>query len=326
MSFEVLVIDGPTVNDCATRADFLLAAEDAFRAMGTKAAEMSPKHHWEFSVGKNAAFSSHLPELGVMGIKLGTIRPRNTERRGLPPGLAQIVLSDADSGAPLALLDGTVITTMRTAAAAALGAKLLARPDSSVVSVFGTGVVALMSLHAVADLFPVNAAHVVGSSIERSSAFVQAHAAQFAFPLCASPPEAAARQADLIVTATTASTPVIEDAWLRPGTHISAMGSDWRGKQEVDTTTLLRSALVTDSRRQGPESGEGNVPHSAGCLQESDLAPELGQVLIGAAPGRSDERQITVFDSSGIAPQDCAAAKHVYDRARSLGAGITVTL
>src|SRR5260370_2700693 len=139
MSFEVLVIDGPTVNDCATRADFLLAAEDAFRAMGTKAAEMSPKHHWEFSVGKNAAFSSHLPELGVMAIKLGTIRPRNTERRGLPPGLAQIVLSDADSGAPLAPVDGTATTPRRPAPPRAPARSCLCGPEPRVVWALSTG-------------------------------------------------------------------------------------------------------------------------------------------------------------------------------------------
>ena len=326
MSFELLILSEEAIDACTDPADYLQAADEAFRAVGDGTAEVSPKHHWEFSVGKSAAFASYLSGPGAMAIKLGTIRPANPGRHGLPPGLSQIVVHDADTGRPLALLDGALVTAMRTAAAAALAAKVLGRPESSRVAVFGTGIVAEKSIDALAAVFSIAAVSVVGSHPGRAEEFAGARAHLYPFPLIASDARSAALEADVIVTATTASSPVICDAWIRPGTHISALGADWKGKQELDPATLLRAKLVTDSYLQCLEIGEGNVPFAEGRLKRSDIAAELGEVIVGRVPGRRDPDQVTVFDSSGIAPQDCAAAMKVVDRAAAAGLGTRVML
>jgi len=322
---RILVLSGSDIESHVSTADLIPAVAQAYRALARSEAELSPKFHWEFVAGRSAAFASVLPAWGVMAIKVASVRPANPQH-GLPTGISQVLLHRADTGEPLALLDGKTITIMRTGAAAAAGALALARPESSVVALFGPGVVGKACLDAIASSFPIERAYVVGIDKEEAARFVAVHQSAYRIPLIPSGGEEAVRHADIVLTVTPSTTPVVRDAWVRDGTHISAMGADWRGKQELESAILRRSLFVTDNRTQCLEIGEANVPHAAGQFEADGIHAEIGEVLSGRKGGREVATQVTVFDSSGIAVQDLAAAYHIYQLAVEGGYGVHVEL
>jgi alanine dehydrogenase len=321
----MLVLSGEDITGHFQTADFVPVVADAYRAFSRGEAELSPKFHWEFSVGRSAAFASTVPAWEMMATKAGSIRPGN-RTRGLPSGIFQVLLHRSDTGEPLAMLDGKAITTLRTGAAAAVGASALARPNSVSVALIGPGVVGKAALEAIASVFPLQRACIAGIDADEGPRFCVAEQTGFAFPLEAMDAEQAVREADIVITVTPSTEPVVRDPWVRKGTHISAMGSDWTGKQELETPLLLRSRFVTDSRAQCLDIGEANVPHQAGVFGLERIDAEIGEVLTGAAPGRRSEDEVTVFDSSGIAVQDLAAARLVYTKAMAVGFGTWIDL
>ncbi len=325
MSSRALVLSSRDIGEHFRTPDFIDVVTEAYRALARGDAQLSPKYHWTFTAGRSAAFASTVPAWGMMAVKVATVRPSNPQI-GLPAGISQVLLQRSDSGEPLALLDGKSITMLRTAAAAAVGAIALARPESKAIALIGPGVVGKASLDAIASAFPIRVAYVAGVDLSESARFVEGHRAEYPFELIGVGPEDAARQADIIVTVTPSTSPIVRSDWVRDGTHISAMGADWAGKQELETALVLRSRFVTDSRLQCLEIGEGNVPHSEGRFASDDIHAELGEILVGAATARKSPTEVTVFDSSGIAIQDLAAARLVYTKAVEAGIGVLVDL
>ncbi len=323
MSADLLVLSRDVIERSFHVGDCVDVVAEAYRVLARGEGELSPKYHWEFTAGRSAAFASAID--GFTGIKIATIRHGNPDR-GLPRGISQVVLHRAETGEPLALLDGISITVMRTAAAAALGAKVLARPDSRVVTLFGPGVVGRASLVALGTVFDISRAYVVGISDAEATAFVGDHAGDYDFEVVASRGEEAVPASDIVVTLTPSTTPIVMDAWVRDGTHISAVGSDWKGKQELETAILARSRFVTDSRRQCLEIGEANVPHANGMFDAERIDAEIGEILVGARPARTSEAEVTVFDSSGISTQDLVTARWMYEEALARGVGTNVQL
>jgi alanine dehydrogenase len=322
---RILVLSGSDIESHVSTAALIPAVTEAYRALGHGNAELSPKFHWEFVAGRSAAFASVVPAWNAMATKVASVRPANP-RQDLPTGISQVLLHRADTGEPLAILDGKAVTVMRTGAAAAVGALALARPESSVVALFGPGVVGKACLDAIATAFQVAHAYVIGVDEQEAARFVAGHQAGYQFPLKPSTGEEAVRRADIVVTVTPSTTPIVLDAWVRDGTHISAMGADWRGKQELESAILRRSLFVTDNRTQCLEIGEANVPHAAGQFATENIHAEIGEILAGTQDGREAATQITVFDSSGIAIQDLAAAYHISRLAIEGGYGVTVDL
>ena len=325
MTARVLVVPQSEITNHVRAVDLIPAVREAYRLLARDEAELSPKYHWEFRVGRSAAFASHVAAYGMTAIKIATVRPSNV-RYQLPTGISQIVLHKAETGEPLAIMDGKAVTVLRTAAAAAVGAIELARPKSRVLALFGPGAVGKACLEAVASSFPIERVHVVGIDSGEATRFVSAQSDTRDYTLVASEGEEAVRNADIVVTVTPATLPIVRSEWVLEGTHISAMGSDWSGKQELETKLLLRAVLVTDNRTQCLAIGEGNVPHEAGMLGEADIHAEIGEVLEGLRTGRTSEMQVTVFDSSGIALQDLAAARYIYQLAVERRVGTFVTL
>lgn len=323
MASKIRVLSGSDIVRHMATVDLIPVLEDAYSALACSQAELSPKFHWEFSSGRSAAFASAIPGLDTMATKIASVRPANATH-DLPTGFSQVLLHRASSGEPLALLDGKAITVMRTGAAAALGARALARPESSVVALFGLGVVGKACLDAIAYSFPVARSYVVGIDEAEADRFIAAHQSAYSFHLVASAAEEAVRNADIVLTVTPSTVPIVQDAWVREGTHISAMGADWRGKQELEGAILRRSLYVSDNRRQCLEIGEANVPHASGQFDASDIHAEIGEVLSGAKSGRQSTTQVTVFDSSGIAIQDLAAAYYIYQQAVETGFGVSM--
>jgi ornithine cyclodeaminase/alanine dehydrogenase-like protein (mu-crystallin family) len=289
-----LVLDEAAVRSVLHYEDLIPAVSRALAALS--AGEVVQPVRMVVPVAEHGGFLGVMPAYtGALGAKLVTFFPRN-ERVATHHAL--VMLFAPETGEPLALMDGRLITEMRTAAASAVATDLLARRDARCLAILGAGVQAgshLEALRRVRDLPEVRV-----WSPRRARAFADAHAID-----AADSAEAAVRGADIVVVATTATTPVLRGAWLAPGVHVNAVGAcrpEWR---ELDDETLRRARLFVDSR-DAAQTEAGDVI-AAGAVDA-----ELGDVVQGVAPGRQSASEITVFKSVGVAVEDVAAAELVY--------------
>ena len=246
----------------------------------------------------------------------------NTSRFGLPNIQGVILLCDAENGYPLALLDSIEITIQRTAAATAVAARHLARPDSAVLTVCGCGNQGRAHLLALARVLPLKRVFAWDADATRASSF----AAEFSDRLgldarAVEEPTAAARQSDLCVTCTPARRWYLGRDDVPPGAFVAAVGADSPDKQELDPQLLAASKIVVDSLAQCAEFGELHHAVEAGVVTREAVWAELAEVVAGRKPGRISPKEIVVFDSTGVALEDVAAAVVVYQKALHEGAG-----
>lgn len=239
----------------------------------------------------------------VAGLKVGAYFPTN-DAHGLPRHASTIMLIDQASGKIGALVEGSAVNCYRTAAANAVATDVLARADAKVLTLIGTGHQAAYEAEAIARVRPLSQVLVVGRDPSRTEAFT-AKLQKMGLPATSAPAEDAIRTADIIVTATTATAPLFDAAWVKPGTHISSMGSDALGKQELPPTLLRHASLFCDLQEQSIRVGE--FQHA---VPGANLVA-IGNVLTRAAPGRLNDEETTVFDSSGISLQDLYIAKAI---------------
>ncbi|RDE08113.1 ornithine cyclodeaminase family protein [Pelagibacterium lacus] len=237
----------------------------------------------------------------IAGLKVGSYWPGNAAR-GWPRHNSTVLLIDQDSGRIGAVIEAGTVNAYRTAAADAVATDALARRDASVLAVFGTGHQAGYEVAALARIRKLRDILAVGRSEPARDAFI-AGLAERGIAARAAAAEEACRAADIIVTATTARAALFDAAWVRPGTHVSSMGSDATGKQELPAQLLSRARLFCDLPEQSRRIGE--FQHAA---PDASLTA-IGAVLAGEAPGRRDDDEITVFDSSGLALQDLYVAR-----------------
>ena len=237
---------------------------------------------------------------------------------------------DPATGAPVGLLEGAALTALRTGAASGAATDLLARPEARTVAIFGSGVQARTQFEAVCAVRQLEVAWVFSRSRDHAQAFAIALERESWAPASVSvaeSPAEAIREADIICTATTSSTPVFDGHDLRPGTHINAIGGYSPTMQEVDSGTVGSSVLVVDSRETAlAEAGDLVIPIQAGLFSAGHIHAELGEIVNGTRPGRTDPEQITLFKSVGVAVQDAIAAGRALARAEQLGLGQIIEL
>jgi alanine dehydrogenase len=207
-------------------------------------------------------------------------------------------------------MDAGLLTAYRTGAAGAVAAKYLARPDSKTLGLIGTGMQARYQLIAIAELFDLDEIKIYDISAEAEKKF-KAEFSDYNIKRCKLPE---AVNADIVATCTPVRNPIVKAEWVKPGTHINAIGADAPGKEELDPSLLTKSKIIVDSIEQARHSGEINVPLTKGLIKEKDLYSTLGEVVAGIKKGRENEREITIFDSTGLAIQDVAVAKLVYEK------------
>lgn len=237
----------------------------------------------------------------LAGVKIGSFWSGNPAR-GLPRHNSTIVLLDPSNGRPGALIEAGRVNAYRTAAANAVAADLLARKDSKVLAIFGAGNQAGFEVAALARIRQIDTVLVVARSSDRREAFVQ-QLRDMGLAASAASPEQAVRAADIVVTATPARDPLFEAGWVQPGTHVVSMGSDAPGKHELPVALFNTAALFCDLPAQSLQIGE--FQHVRQLINDGALAlTPIGAVIEKRAPGRRNEEEITVFDSSGIALQD----------------------
>lgn len=260
-------------------------------------------------------------ETDAMGIKVLARYPNNPSGMNLG---SLIVLFDATNGFPLAIFDGVYITAVRTGAGAGIATAACARLDAKVVGLLGTGVVARFSLLAICERRPdLQVVYVYSRSAERRTAFArEMEAATGVRMVAVDSPRLAVAQADILITATNSPEPSLFAEWVRPGTHINAMGI----KQELEPAVFRGARTYGDARATALEDGKFGVAVQAGAVTADALAGEIGDVLIGHAPGRETDEEITIFDSSGLAVQDIVCAHYVYERASAENIGVQIDL
>ncbi|HEY6808560.1 MAG TPA: ornithine cyclodeaminase family protein [Gemmatimonadales bacterium] len=251
----------------------------------------------------------------------------NPARHGLPAIQGVVALADADTGEMLALMDSIEITVLRTGAATAVAARRLARPESATLTVAGCGNQGGVQLRALARVLPLRTVHAVDQDAACAARFAATLGAELAIDVRpAASLGAAARVSDAIVTCTPSRRPVLLRGDVRPGTFIAAVGADSEDKQELEPALLAGAAVVTDVLEQCATIGELHHALAAGVMTRADVRGELGDVIAGRRPGRTTADEITIFDSTGSALQDVAAAAVVYERAAASGRGLTVQL
>ena len=253
--------------------------------------------------------------------------PNNARRFGLPTIQGTVVLADASNGIPLAVMDSGSITMLRTAAATAVAAKYLARPDSRTATVVGCGVQGEIQLAAIKAVLPLQRALLLDSDHARAEAAAARATAHLGLRAeAAKDLRTALRDSDVCVTCTPSRHAFVMAGDIAAGTFIAAVGADSQGKQEIDPALVASATLVVDVVDQCAEIGELQHALAAGLMTRDQVHAELGDVVAGRRPGRTHRDEITIFDSSGTALQDVAAAIAVYEKARATGRGAEVKL
>jgi ornithine cyclodeaminase/alanine dehydrogenase-like protein (mu-crystallin family) len=308
----------------------LVSASECFKAVEQVFASMAQKSAYNFPVIREAighadalyGFKSGFDGQSLaLGLKSGGFWPHNL-KKGLTNHQSTVFLFEADTGRCRAIVGGNLLTALRTAAASAVSIKYLARPDSKVLGMVGAGHQSTFQLHAALAQHPFE--KVVGWNLHPEALDRLAKAAaEHRVPFEAVDLDRLGAEADVIITITSSFQPILKAAQIRPGTHLACMGTDTKGKQEVEAELLTAATVFTDEIAQSITIGEAQHAVQKGFLAPEHIT-ELGAVIIGAHPGRSNAKQITLFDGTGVGLQDLAVASAAVDLAVKKGVAVEV--
>lgn len=307
----------------------LPVVEEAFRRHGRGETIMPPKLYLDIvkHEGDFRAMPGYLHgDEEMAGLKWVNVHPRNSEH-GLPTVMGVLIYSDPSTGFPLAVMDATHITRIRTGAAGGVAVKYLARPESRTIGMVGCGAQAESQLLAALESL-ANVERIVVYDLREaaSRAFATRMAAHGLHVDAVDRLEECVSAADVVITTTPSRTPIVKTEWVKRGAHINAIGADAAGKQELEANVLKGAVIVVDEWLQASHSGEINVPFSQGLVTRDDIRATLGEIVAGKGRGRESQDDITVFDSTGLAIQDIATAGYVYKRCMELGLGSETAL
>ncbi len=319
-----LILTGSEVMQILDMDLALAAAEDAFRAYGEGRVNMPPKAYLTLARGDFRAMYGEvfLPKGHICGLKWVNVHPQNPAQ-GLLTVMAKIILNEPDTALEIADMDGTHETDFRTGAAGGLAAKYLSNPEASRLGLIGAGVQARTQVAAIVKVRPIREIVVFDRHPEHGQTFAtemaKTHGVKARAAVSA---QKAVTGRDILVTTTPSTSPVVQRAWVSPGTHINAIGADAAGKEELDPAILRAAKVVIDDWAQASHSGEINVPLSKGEITKEQIYGSLGEIVAGKKPGRQSAEEITVFDSTGLIIQDLALGYAIYLKAKERGLGV----
>ncbi len=309
-SSDALLITGRDIRRVMTNADFLQAAELAFRSAAEGRTNSPPPMHLPMAKGAfHAKGASIALERDYVAVKVNGNFPGNPAAHGLPTIQGAVLLADGRDGRLLAILDSIELTLRRTAAASALAAKLLAPPKPHAMLICGCGDQGRAHVEALREPFPIDRLMLWDRDPLRAERLAAEKGGEAVAELAG-----AAANAQIIVTCTTAAAPFLTRDMVRPGTFIAAVGADNGDKSEIDPRLMAAAAVVTDVTEQCAAMGDLSHAIAAGCMTRADVRAELGELLIGVKEGRRSPDEILIFDSTGTGLQDVAAAAAIYQR------------
>jgi alanine dehydrogenase len=323
---KTLILGRSEMIGLLTPAEYNNCVEQAYRMHGEGRFYMDPKGHIVLDKfpGEWEAMPSYIEEPHAAACKWVSIREWNREKFNLPTVFSILIYTHPETGFPLAIVDGSYHTVMRTGSAAAVSTKWMARKNSRKLAIAGAGHMAEGVLATCNEVFPWEEVRIWSRSQATLDHFVKEQQPKYkTFTIKPSTNlEEVVRGADVLVTVTPARSPIVKNEWIVPGMHIAAVGADKKGDQELEGKILTRARIFVDDIRQCRTDGEINVPLSDGLIKESDIAGDIGEVITGKKKGRTSDQDITLFDSTGIALQDSATVPLEYERALAAGVGI----
>ncbi|MCA9928143.1 MAG: hypothetical protein KC419_06685 [Anaerolineales bacterium] len=326
---KLRILSAKDVRKALSMADAIAGMKIAFQQLSTQQAIVPLRTHVNIAAhqGTTLIMSAYLQQSDDLAVKIASVFPRNVQR-GEPSIYASVVVLDAETGRPLALLEGGTLTAIRTGAASGAATDILARPEASVVAILGSGVQARTQLEAVCTVRDIHEVRVYSPTNEHAVLFARELRGKGPVPQLIrimTDPDTAVRGADIICAATTSKTPVITGKLLQPGVHINGAGSFRPSMQEFDEETVLKSLVVVDSREAvWEEAGELIVALNKGLIQKGHIHAELGEIAAGLKPGRTSDQQITFFKSVGVAVQDAMAGRIALQNAIKQNLGTVV--
>ena len=332
---KTLILTGKQVKKLLDMKEVLGAVENAFRHKGLGKVQMPPKVYlfYEKFDGDLRTMPSYVEDMDVSAVKIVNVHPQNAKNYGMRTVMAVLVLVNPHTGQPLAFMDATHITDMRTGGAGAISSKYLARPNPKILGIIGAGNQARTQMLAMITQYGhFDEVRIFDVYPEKSKSMAREFRRHYKELIGKVKVSKEAKDcvvdSDIVVTVTSARSPVVLDEWVKSGTHFCCMGADAPGKQEMDPKILKRARLVIDDWEQACHSGEINVPLAKGELTKDDVDAEIGHIVAGMKPGRENDEQITVFCSTGLAIQDCLTAKIAYDAAiqQKIGRSMQIVL
>ena len=304
------------------------AVEKAFGELANGTADLPLRINIKPPEGLSLYMPAYLQEMGALACKVVTVYKNNPKRFNMPIIFGKVLLQDPDTGDVICIMDGGYLTAVRTGAGSGVATKYLARKDAGqVAGIYGAGVQARTQLWAVAEARDLSKALVYDISDEAVAGFVVDMGEKLQIPIEKAESPDDLLQADIICAATSSPTPLFDGSKVKEGTHINGIGSHTPNARELDTEIIKRSKLVGDSREACfSEAGDVMIPLQEGSIDESHFYAELGEVVVGSKEGRANDSEITLFKSNGLAIQDAATAKLVYDKAVEAGIGTEVEI
>jgi alanine dehydrogenase len=313
-TFEILLLARNEIEKSLDMPVTLTTVENAFKKSIQGKTIMPPKLYLDLPDyrGDFRAMPAYID--GIAGIKWVSSYPHNINNN-MPTVLATIILCDPKTSYPLAIMDGTYITNMRTGATGGLAVKYLARDNWSTIGIVGAGKQAETQLIAIHAITPaIELVKVFDKYIDASNNFAKRISQRLNISISSVKSVQEATECDVLVTTTPSRTPVVEKQHIKPGTHINAIGADAPGKEELAPDILHAAKVVVDDVEQASHSGEINVPVSQGLFVVDEIYGTLGEIVAGIKKGRDTQEEITIFDSTGLAIHDIACAKTVYEK------------
>ncbi len=302
--------------------------EEAFGEFANGTADMPLRVNIKPPDGLSLYMPAYLQEMGALACKVVTVYKNNPKRFDMPVIFGKVLLQNPETGDVICIMDGGYLTAVRTGAGSGVATKYLARKDEGqVAGILGAGVQARTQLWAVAVARDISKALVYDISDAAADSFVADMSKKLDIPIQKADSPDQVLEADILCAATSSPTPLFDGSNVKPGTHINGIGSHTPNARELDTEVIQRSKLVGDSREACfNEAGDIMIPLQEGAIDESHFYAELGEVVIGKKEGRADDSEITIFKSNGLAIQDAATAKLVYDKAVEAGIGVEVEI
>jgi len=328
IAVKTLILAERDVKRLLSMEEVMEAVELAFAEQGMNRTQMPPKVYLFYQKynGDLRAMPSYLKGFDISAVEILNVHEDNRSKFKLPTVMAAVVMIEPKNGLPIAIIGGTHIANMRTGAAGGVAAKHLARKDSRAVGLIGAGAQAKTQLMALLNLFgSLEEVKVWSRTKQTREDFLDQTKKQYGKQIgrlvSVERAEDAVRGADIVVTTTPSKAPILLDDWIKSGVHINCIGADAPGKQELDPAIMKRAKIVVDDWEQAAHGGEINLSLSQGILKREDVWAELGQIVAGLKQGRTNNEEITVFVSSGLAIQAAVTANVAYKKAMAHGLG-----
>lgn len=323
-----LILSRKDVEKVLKMNDCINVVENAFLELANGTAVLPLRINITPHEGLALYMPAYLKEMGALACKVVTVYKNNPSKYQIPTTIGKVLLQDPNTGDVICIMDGGYLTAVRTGAASGVATKYLAQEkDNMSCGIFGAGVQAKMQLWAISEVRNINQVYVYDQSREAAESFANEMFNKLGIKINVAESADDLLKCEIICTATSSPTPIFDGASVLPGTHINGIGSHTPNARELDSNIIIKSKFIGDSKEAClKEAGDIIIPISNGEITEDHFYGELGEIINGSKQGRIKNEEITIFKSNGLAIQDVATAKLVYDKAISLGIGIEVQI